>query len=1767
MTAKSSSKKAKGHARKNSKESKPKASSQRQTRNSSIPTASVESGEPIAVAPPASQRTTRRTRRSVSKESVESVEQVPSSHPTRAPRGQRGTSKDPKDSLFNLPDPPDVVGRRKKRASAEPASRATSIAPTESEVDQDERNNDAADVDLTIVETHEEQPNYESDDDGQATESSTIAVTQDGSSFTATQQSAVTTSTQHSAGFLAYPNISHQSVETDATTDGYAHTAQRAAQNVDFDYEPHELSTVPEEPTLEAVETGTYHVNQYQIRQQQSTRYEDVQGDAQAVPEDAQLGVGESTGSDISDDSEAVEEYVSNPNFDNYGNENNPYAEQSEDEEVPVHEYPARAPSRLDSRHDNYDEFDSGEFESSDDGPTGPYAPTGDSPEELVDYESDSDVQIVDMDSDIEIADTTPRPTFNQEPIVLDSDSEDGNTATQNASATHTTSQDVIDIASNDEDHLPSAQYNYQNDQFAQTAQELAPSSPDHVMEEASEPNSTYIFNNINALLQEAPSPSYSAGQVAPIAPMGQHMSSPSSAITSSPFAAGSQFITSTPRISSQHDDIELEMEDTPIPTLAQYTPLIKSETADSSFTAQPQSHSDPSEEMEVDITLPPSPSPMQPQSLLGHQSEDDAWVRANPAPISLLGHYREAIEREDDGKLLVTPDYSQMRSVKTPTLAERLRARIILSTPGAESLPSSPLHYTPIPPIPQPPDLKFVGGSLPGTQRTYELVYECYQKNVEAMHNALTTRYDTLKHDSVKEIVALQGEVDALSTERTELYTNLSGLNEAHNELQDKCSNLELEVTSLKSIVTSQEAEFAALKFELAHQTMFLTKTLPDYEFYYYENIFKKELEFQKYQEEVNAFAAFEQEYPGSEPPLKSDANRALANRGLSHASETPQSYVDKRTASVGLYRYLKDRRVLEEQEAKLTDEEKQEQHNLAVARARKQKARENEINLARARLMEDEVKISIQSHKDPLVSLVLIHAQSMDVSQSSSSQEEELDTTTTLAPSEAEPATPEPTTTTSRWSISRYATPILGLATNLLRLNGRSPSKVTTSPSKSARSHGQKSEARRSDTARINQPGPRFSYSTGPSTPISAKSSTPAESHTPAANTSNANSTARQMGLSASLSLPRASSSTTSPMGKNRLELQEMIQKQSRTQERDFTRSQPRQSVRNSIRNTRRNHASQAEPTSPTPLAGQKRSHGTYSFDQLDASDDERPVIGRAGKKARQDDQDFYSTLPVPGQDGYRSSTQLPPSDTTGWVPAHVRSSPTSFFQKESSSARVFGGSTFSVPDAALGDENDAPSDDDHVEDDAGGDMSESRPRSPGKTFAMPTEDDDSEIDDSTAHEWEGKPFSQWTRTTAIAFMKSELPVEERQELSEKTKRRAIERVLADKEPFALGESVRAGDVHPGLVNIGITPDDFLMIVTAHGTVTNVSRTVYYKPLTIPAETAKMTIEERTIWKIQQEHDCLRKYKHALRLFKADKTPAIIEKLNAKRKRASDQADEVSALEAHVEQRKKRLEEQEKELEERRKTLEDAEAALQAAVAKSATKRPNVAAFGSSSTLDADADTRRAREAASRVKLASFSAAPSSLSSAPVDDTDEAVSNGPAWTQPPPPPPSPAHAQLPQSKQPLLSASTSSGPSQAALEALEREKQKANRYAPKKSSNLRDMSRFSTPSNTPDRFSVEDHAEDEMDMPGALQDTANTVWNHRLPTPPTFSPEVPMKQLSPVSDRIEAAFQAAIDHHQEEWSSGGGVIIPGIVDLADHGGNPFLFVNRRSF
>ncbi|KAF2429447.1 hypothetical protein EJ08DRAFT_279464 [Tothia fuscella] len=108
-----------------------------------------------------------------------------------------------------------------------------------------------------------------------------------------------------------------------------------------------------------------------------------------------------------------------------------------------------------------------------------------------------------------------------------------------------------------------------------------------------------------------------------------------------------------------------------------------------------------------------------------------------------------------------------------------------------------------------------------------------------------------------------------------------------------------------------------------------------------------------------------------------------------------------------------------------------------------------------------------------------------------------------------------------------------------------------------------------------------------------------------------------------------------------------------------------------------------------------------------------------------------------------------------------------------------------------------------------------------------------------------------------------------------------------------------------------------------------------------------------------------------------------------------------------------------------------------------------------------------------------------PQSGSSGPLSSTIKPLYNNP-WTQAPPPAPSPAHAQLPPA--PLASAPVTftpptatisekvEAPSQSAidhfaLENLAREKQKANRYAPKTPSGLRDVSRLSTPAGTPDR------------------------------------------------------------------------------------------------
>jgi hypothetical protein len=691
-------------------------------------------------------------------------------------------------------------------------------------------------------------------------------------------------------------------------------------------------------------------------------------------------------------------------------------------------------------------------------------------------------------------------------------------------------------------------------------------------------------------------------------------------------------------------------------------------------------------------------------------------------------------------------------------------------------------------------------------------------------------------------------------------------------------------------------------------------------------------------------------------------------------------------------------------------------------------------------------------------------------------------------------------------------------------------SPSKPSTSPTKvqrdnsSANTRNSKSQVRKSDTQRITQSGPRFGFLHG------SKAQAP-----PALGSAG-------VSLGTSQALRSFPSSTKSAMVGKRLELAEMKSKS--------------QSARPARTNARR----EAEPASPSPaprFATRKRKAAgrTFGFDDDDLidSDDEREAQqeagGPAGKKARFEDStekhSFYSSLPIPGQPGYRSSTQLPPPDTSGWIPEAIRTS-TALVPHDP------------VPEAPLGKTiRDLITTTDTAIDDSISINEDTR----GRTFGLIDSDDESESDlsSSDVEDWEGRKFSQWTEATALAYKNAPLPPDHKP-IAEDVLHDVMHKVLVDKiTPFLKNYSIQ--EAYPELAALHITPDDFLIIDRPDGGVERVSHATYWSTMTKPMGTEHMTAKELVVWKAERAHVSHRKYRYVIRKWRDDDSHQKIEEvnknrkvLNQKRKRLSEVDQEVSEREEELEHRKRRLEELEKSLEERSKALEEKQKLIEGKSASgqssSPSKRPNVAAFGSSSTYaddDAGASIQAAREAAARVKL------PSSPLAMGNSTTTASASNSPAWTTPPPPAPSPAHAQLPQTKPgagapafiPTSSTATQSSTQASLVEALEREKMKANRHAPKKSSNLREMSRFSTPTSTPDL------SKDSDDM-AVFEDTPTTVWNHRLPTPPPFNVEVPMKQCPVSTDRVEAAIEIALNSLEPQWKNGiGTVLMPEISEI----------------
>jgi hypothetical protein len=376
--------------------------------------------------PMPSQRETRRTRRSAS---VESVELASASQPTRGGRtrttrstSQDPASKDPKNSLFNMPDPPDVKKRRSKRV----ASRASSAAPTVSDVDPDEHNAEDQEEDHEIE--------LEAAPEAIITEHSTITTTQDTTSFTTTQDTIVASSAQFDSGNVTYPNISDQIIENASSSTGFAQSVEVFAQNNIYDYDVHELSTVPEESPFESEFAGDAmspeELDQHQLDQQ-------VLGDARKSAEATEsYGSATSEPSGLSHDPDASMEGEGDRTF--YNNREGEVIDLATDEEDDSDEYPEddsdgnryqpeesdledfipeRPTTSISLHHDDIidGESDEDEEDEAEHPSAGLYADDGESPVEIVD-------ETTERDSELEVIEVAQAPTQIDDSVDSDDD-------------------------------------------------------------------------------------------------------------------------------------------------------------------------------------------------------------------------------------------------------------------------------------------------------------------------------------------------------------------------------------------------------------------------------------------------------------------------------------------------------------------------------------------------------------------------------------------------------------------------------------------------------------------------------------------------------------------------------------------------------------------------------------------------------------------------------------------------------------------------------------------------------------------------------------------------------------------------------------------------------------------------------------------------------------------------------------------------------------------------------------------------------------------------------------------------------------------------------------------------------------------------------------------------------------------------------------------------------------------------------------------------
>jgi hypothetical protein len=1619
--------------------------------------------------PTASQRSTRSTRRSVSAESADPAPAPPppssqSTRPVRT-RNTRSTSKEPaskdaKNDLFNIPDPPDVTRRRSRRAN----SRASSVAPTVSEVDPEEEREVIDEQGQASEQEDEPEPEPESADEQKSeleqdnepelqheatmTEHSTITNIQDESYYTTTY------TTEYTASTVAYPNISHQSVEAGAASGGLAMSAEALS-----DYNPHELSMVPEEPTLEE-QYDERHYNEgqydpYRGKLFSAPKTQLISGEREATAETSDSGDSEAT--EVPDHPQDLDESVED-NEDSYLNGNEEDVAEEDDysryadpeDEGMVYDRPSSrlahyaGPNDLDEESNDDEECSedgtegSGDEEKSsdevEDYDRGSRANFKDSsPTEALDEYSDSDDHVDQVRRSIRVRPSMqfrPSPQIRQstsEAIDLTADSDEDDMeivdsksapsarAAPSANPLGTSSgpgtyaAPPIDNAraqsypggvERDVDSEPAPLH----DHFAQTAQEPPTSSPvdDSQMEYSQTENSESYLAHIKDLLRPASPISqldFSAGQLRST-PKGPPLPSFIEQPVLSPFEP--TFI-STPHTVYQNDS-DYEIGGTAIPSLSQsiapFGPLNTSEmvTTALQIPSQPYSVPGPLNEAGLYRSLFRTPSQSQFQSKSGQQSKV-----GKTSPFPSTNSHANINNEEPGGKITLrqTPDRDELdtnfNNAQVAKVGKASRTSLSSNaTLFAEALASAEntQNDTPSPPIQHRPHTK------------------------------------------------------AYNHERRVM------------KWKQKTWNLEQQVADLKRMIQTMESK----------QKNHLNKIA--------------DLEAQ------NADLMLERDGPKPESPKRNHMDFFRPNAA-------------------------------------------QQKYQLDIIRARQDQKLADRNLAARAALLEDEtiqgsqVSSSIAARRRSY-SRLLIENQNLDDQDSTMTETENTNANTeTLEPSVTSPhtETPSPASATpAGWFGSVKKVLSFGWVS---RSQNNSPSKPTKSPSKlresstSSRASLSKSTSRvpNSNSHRTITPlGPRFDFNSGSSSqaapPLGALS----------------------MSVG-SQPLRSVFNSSRSAMASKRQELQ------------NITRSARRANI-TSFR---------YEPESPLAASQKRKASGrTFGYDEEDLinSDDEinaeKEVRGTLGKKRRlqgketTSEQGFWSHLPLQGQPGYHSSIQLPSPDTRGGDQESDFFRTPALSRPDSSSPHVFGDS--SVPGAILGTSIADQGEIDHdVEDTTVALQSNNVGRTYGLFYSDDSDTDETdtslveaqaEVDSSIVEEqvWKGKKFSQWTKTTATAFLAAPLPPEDA--IDSDVLRDAVDTIVNKGETPYL-PNYPEQEAYPELVRIGITPDQYLLYPRPSGDVTRMSRKTYYSEKTIMPGTHHMSPGDRAAWKVHQEHLSRRKYRSALKAWMEDDTLPVIAELDRrhttlsrKRKLVEDLDHELAEKEEEHERRRKLLEQNEKDLDERRKALQVADKGI-SEQSRSPTKRPNVALFGSSSTNAADDEAdafKAARDAAARVK------APAT----PLPTTASTDSNPSAWTQPPPPAPSPAHAQLPQAKAPSFAASAAAQTQLNVDEALEREKQKANRYAPKKSSGLSHMSRFSTPTATP--VASQDGGDDVI----IHEEPRGTIWDYsRFATPEPFDVAVPCELYPRMTDRIEAAIEAGLKHHMPLWEAGVGTIL----------------------